>query len=583
MPDPFHQAEASALGTSPLDPMMPPPELPQQRVQQATAPYVQSAIEAVWNEMTGGEGSLVRRYVEASEGLRTTGEYDPKPGVELMETLATGGAAGAEKGAIGAAGGAVKAARRAKLPMDEASRAARARELGYSRDAYRGEGKPIVGDEFIEAHPGRYDEGFLGSQGIYSASHPRIPNDYSTFKAAKVRADEAAPNVMPLKVKMKNPLQITGDDKIDIASLQPHEREAWLRDQVYGAGYDGVIVKYRDGAQEYLAPATSYRSRFAAFDPANEGSGFLLGANRTDKKTAAVAAAQLGKGPLFDYSKLHEVPDRPQVDLPRVTPARGVPEDILAAGSKSKIKQANKFVEEGIKKGGLRWYNAMPLRDAYMGELGSAKGAHEFDFFMEGMGGSSPDSVVPQNIRSASYYVWLLRNGKALPPRIKSEKGNWKVPEGEIPEGYGARAQALHVQNFENIRDLGGIPVLENPKPPSFAGNLRGNYRPVAVDRHNMRMFDIERSDVGPGYQYMEQLQQEQARKIGIEPAQYQSSGWLGAAEHTGVRTGNEPFLRMYEDEINRTASYYRMTPKEVLRDIIRGKMYFVPGKVPLR
>lgn len=51
---------------------------------------------------------LPQRMIEASEGLRTTGQYDPAPSVELMQLLMGGGMPAAERYALGAAGGRMK-------------------------------------------------------------------------------------------------------------------------------------------------------------------------------------------------------------------------------------------------------------------------------------------------------------------------------------------------------------------------------------------------------------------------------------------------------------------------------------------
>jgi len=169
------------------------------------------------------------------------------------------------------------------LSMDEASRLSRANEQGFTRDVFRGEGRPIEGSSFVERHPGRYDPGFLGGDAIYATNRPHLANDYAMLKAAR-EFDNGAPNVMPLKLKMENPHVISADDKRRIAAMDRWDRDAWLRDEVYGKGHDGVIVKYGDGNparrssgyEEYVAPAASYRSRFAAFDPKKIKSSDLL-------------------------------------------------------------------------------------------------------------------------------------------------------------------------------------------------------------------------------------------------------------------------------------------------------------------
>jgi hypothetical protein len=85
-------------------------------VQQATAPYVQSALDGVWQTITDVV-SLPQRFFEASERRRLTGEYDPAPAVELMGLMAGVGVMSAERAALGVAGGRVKAAALAALPM----------------------------------------------------------------------------------------------------------------------------------------------------------------------------------------------------------------------------------------------------------------------------------------------------------------------------------------------------------------------------------------------------------------------------------------------------------------------------------
>lgn len=186
--------------------------------------------------------------------------------------------AGAPRGAIGA-GPTRRAA--TELPMDEASRTARIAEQGYTRDAYRGEGEALTGDEYVVGHPRRYDTGYLGGDAIYSTNQPYLASDYASLKSYKLRPDDAAPNVVPLKLKMENPKVITGEEKKRISGLDQSERDDWLRDVF--KNHDGVVVQYGDKtkksySEEYVARPENYRSRFAKFDPKNIGkSGLMLG------------------------------------------------------------------------------------------------------------------------------------------------------------------------------------------------------------------------------------------------------------------------------------------------------------------
>src|SRR5215472_14829593 len=63
------------------------------------------------------------------------------------------------------------------------------------------------------------------------------------------------------------------------------------------------------------------------------------------------------KRPLFDYSKLREVPDVPQRDLPRFVPPEGVPVSATSKATPENLKRLSKIAKEGAKIGGLEWYN----------------------------------------------------------------------------------------------------------------------------------------------------------------------------------------------------------------------------------
>ena len=197
------------------------------------------------------------------------------------------------------------------LPMDEASRMARAKEQGYTIDAYKGAypydpaSGPIYGfkdgkwqevdnvgavpkplTEFNS--PGAPYVGFFGGQNVAN-------------RFAKAFAEGA---VYPMKLQFKNPLVIDGGGKPAGAFQFPEMAKkagtnedyqkfmsAWKPD----SPYDGVIIK------ETLDEGTIYvpkepqqaRSRFAAFDPAQRNSADLL---------AGLAAAGLMLPVAYDYA-----------------------------------------------------------------------------------------------------------------------------------------------------------------------------------------------------------------------------------------------------------------------------------------
>lgn len=615
------------------DLQLPPPQRPEQPAQRAAAPYVQSAIDAVWNAITGPSW-----LEKATEQSRRDREAYARGGVREMfkDTEATqdlaGGFGGSDIGIAGTFGG--RFAHTANLDM-----LARAKEMlkaGAPRASIWNQTGWFQGPDkkWRFEIPDQRSTVALKKENLFGTAdqvleHPEL---YEAYPSLAKHVVDTNPDAGP-KSQMtggftpnKDPFS-PGYIRVNAGGADPSEqaRSVLLHEMQHGVQ---DIEGFSQGGNLYKVPGRR-RSATPDFDIYQRSAGEVEARNVQERKdfehrqvppweTAGVsedmqivgrgrpaslkqlalpraaegaealhpgdipegALPTLGRSPgrkraLFDYSRLHEVPNVPQFALERVQPARGTPERFLKLGEdKARIAAANELVGKGTKQGGLEWYNTQQLADAWLGELGEQQGLPDFKLFIDLVSATSPEMKVPQNIRAASYYYWLMKNNKELPALIKSEKGKWKVPEGAIPAGYGARTQALHVQNVRNIAEGGGLPLLQNPKPPSFATNLTGNYQPVTIDRHNMRLFGMKEDTPGLGYDYMERMQQEQARKMGIAPAQYQASGWIGGAEQTGMLSGNQPFLRLFEDQINRTAEYMGQTPQQTLQQLVRGQIY---------
>jgi hypothetical protein len=310
------------------------------------------------------------------------------------------------------------------------------------------------------------------------------------------------------------------------------------------------------------------------------------------------------RGKLFDYSRLSEVPDVPQVQMPRYSPARGPSERIVSALANPDVERGiNETVERGIAGGGLEWYNTDPMMERMRGLMPSGDVAPNYARAMDIVAATSPRARVPDNIRTASYYNYLLSKG--LP-----------IPEKPAP-GYGSVAQKLHTQNVQGVANMGGWDVFKNPKPASFSTNLQGNQRNVTIDTHNFRLPGILAQDPrflatsivpekgaepfrpqkmlesgemsleqlidrpafweakpNPNeYGYYENWQQEQAKKMGISPAQYQASMWLGGGEQTGLGSAAEPFLETVEARVRYTADALGMDAERVLDMYLKGEI----------
>jgi hypothetical protein len=121
-----------------------------------------------------------------------------------------------------------------------------------------------------------------------------------------------------------------------------------------------------------------------------------------------------------------------------------------------------------------------------------------------------------------------MRSEQGFPPPAYRWDGKaWTLDEPPPPP-WGHIVQGLHAKKVEEVLQKGGLAPLANPKIASFVENLRGNQTPVTIDRHNTRLWGVEGLRGRPlnappqsGYGFLERLQQEQAAKLGLTPAQY--------------------------------------------------------------
>lgn len=165
------------------------------------------------------------------------------------------------------------------LPMDEASRMQRAKDLGYTVDAYHGTApspqwntlKEL--DQQIDNYAGF--NAFNG--GSYFATNPAYASGFADAQAAE-RAFGNGANVMPVKLKVKNPYDARDDaDFWKKLRASPDAVGGPIRE----AGHDSILMRETDrpdmiGDVYYVFDPSNIRSRFAAFDPAKTDSADLL-------------------------------------------------------------------------------------------------------------------------------------------------------------------------------------------------------------------------------------------------------------------------------------------------------------------
>lgn len=211
------------------------------------------------------------------------------------------------------AGRAVKGAAKA-LPMDEASRLARAKRLGFGVDAYHGSGRSFNAFD-PAAQP--TTAGGLRRYGTFVSEDPSVASRYATDFNPQQGAQ-----VYPLKVRVAKPLDLSATDfyglqryveKIDSGEALNEVQDVSLDmllekhgvkrkpgqhpiEAIQSAGHDAIrsdAGRHGTAERELLVfdPA-NMRSKFAKFDPSNVGKPDLMGA----ALPAILAAIAAGSG-----------------------------------------------------------------------------------------------------------------------------------------------------------------------------------------------------------------------------------------------------------------------------------------------
>jgi hypothetical protein len=322
-------------------------------------------------------------------------------------------------------------------------------------------------------------------------------------------------------------------------------------------------------------------------------------------------------GQVFDLSDTWRVPDVSQEDLARIDPnaglRKGLPQHIIDATTDPDIRGKMRTVAEaGLKTGGAYWYNAEPLRLAFVTELGPEEGNATFAKYMRTVGAVSAGSDVSQNIRTASYY------------NVKERQGDPVKSVEDLISPYGHKMQNTQFGAYSDIAGGNPLDPEMRPKRASFDANLGGNQEPVTVDKHNLRLIgmlsknpeflnttqtaDVNypsigvqkgdkinwRDEVKSGrltidqmleipqawkdvpeanhYAALEGFQQDLAREMGISPAQLQAALWVGGGRVTGLRSLPTSFMGAFEGRLQKTAAERGGTPTKALLDFVRGK-----------
>jgi len=229
----------------------------------------------------------------------------------------------------------------------------------------------------------------------------------------------------------------------------------------------------------------------------------------------------------------------------------------------------------GLERGGHKSFNLEPFREHYLAQLGREEGQVNFKQLAALLGAMSPVSTDLSMLRSATYYDWLIKQGKALPqPSWDASTGRYVLP-APLPPPWGHFKQGLHAKKANEVFTQEGLDPLSDPKIASIAEQYRGNQNPIPFDRHVVRILDVtnprgRQLDSLPraGYGFTERLVQPRAWNMGLTPGQYQGALRAGGAEYTGLRS-REPLLTTLAKRLKITADRDNIPILEALRRLI--------------
>jgi hypothetical protein len=311
---------------------------------------------------------------------------------------------------------------------------------------------------------------------------------------------------------------------------------------------------------------------------------------------ASMGAQRLAaRTPIFDHS-LRRADQVAQVDLPRKAPTKLSHELISLLNSPKLEEEMLKIIEFGKSNGATNWYNTEPLRQEFIKELGP-QGEEAYRKYLRYVAATSAVSDVGPNVRNGSYYFGLDRREGRVP-----------AVGDRNPPPYGHYAARNHQIFAQKVIDDQFDPTVY-PKMSSFYENLTGNYAPVTVDRHALRlpamlagdknflkreyreMLDngkvsmdelvrkpaAWRNPNADEYPALEAFYKRVAKKAGLLPAEGQAAAWVGGSDRTGVRdNGLLSFMQHFEDRLDLTAKEKGISRAEALRRFIHGKMDLV-------
>lgn len=258
------------------------------------------------------------------------------------------------------------------------------------------------------------------------------------------------------------------------------------------------------------------------------------------------------------------------------------------------------------------FYHTGPVYEKSFDLLGDEGAGRAFmDRFSKTYAGTSPRTPTEQNLLNSSLLSYRVAEGLPIEKPVLNITGNNDV-------GY-PMISGMHPDLTRRLL-AGEDTFANNPKPSSFAENVRGNLQGVTADTHNIRGILRSYEDLRPGslprewfktdadydqylrggltpdilsggindglasqtvnkisrqseYGPMADITARSAEILGEAPAPTQSLGWFGLGDMTNLRSAPKTLTELMGERIDVTAQKLGIDPEETARLYMQGKI----------
>jgi len=313
-----------------------------------------------------------------------------------------------------------------------------------------------------------------------------------------------------------------------------------------------------------------------------------------------------------------DIPEQIEVSVPRTPEGKALPKkgrNQILVDRKDEI--ANVLAERmrpHLGSFAQFFYHTGPMvRKAVELGIPEEEAREQLEQFALAYAATSPRTSTTSNLRNAS----LVRAKETIDQPLDSILG---PGTGGISErGYAMMIGegGIHRQLIEAVQN-GGIDINTNPKPFTFAENVRGNLDGVTVDTHAIRAVMDVLNELEPGsipdtyikpkyragykadpssldpalhindklngelidgvktqteYAQFSDIYRRASEILNVQPAEAQSLGWFGSGDRTGLTSEPKTIVQLIEDRVDVTAQATGIPKVEVFRKFMKGQI----------